>query len=372
MRIALYNLTTTTKLGGVETCFWALAREMARRGIQVEVVGGQGEIGAAENTPNLKVVTFPFKDRSRFPDLGSRFRKFAERRSLARRAGPHLAAGGFDAIIMGKPYDIPAALKARKKSGAKLCYFSGGGEFMPGYAWLTRKLDYFCACSRYDADDIYAHKKVRPAVNHYGVDTERFRLLGPDAEFAAAWGVDPAAPVLASGVRLVPFKGIDVALRAVALIQPRLAGLRYLIAGSGPAQEKLQTLCRELGLEDTVRFVGSLPHEDLARFYSLARLAVFPSLEKEALGIAVGEAMACGKATVVTEVGGMPELTGDEAGVRVPPRDPQALAEAVLGLFNQPEAIDTLGRAARDRIVERFTWSACVDRLLAGLGLAAK
>jgi len=367
MKIAIYNLTATTKLGGLETFSWEMARELAGRGFEVEILAGHGELRGRQ-APGLEVHTFPFRPRERFPDLGSRFRKLAERLSLARHARGRLAGEGYAAVVVVKPYDIPAALWARRRSGCRVCYFSGGGEFFPGYAFLVRRLDHFCACSAFDAQDIAAHCGVRPAVNHYGVDTDNFRPLEPDPELARRWGIEPGDQVVASAVRLVAFKGITYGLEALALARERLPRLRYLLAGSGPEEPRLRRRIRELGLEGVVRLVGQLSHSRLAAFYSLAQVAIFPSVQ-EALGIAVAEAMSCGLAVVASRGGGMPEMAVPGAGITVPPRDPQALAAALVGLFQEPARLEELGRAARRRVLEHFTWSACADRLLAGLGL---
>ena len=369
MRFAFYNLTSTTKLGGVETCTWQLAQELAGRGHQVAVIGGTGDYRPTNLAQGINVITFPFVPREKVPDLGSRFRKFGERLSLARRAVPQMNALKPHAVIMVKPYDIPAAILVRRKIGAKLCYHSGGGEFFPGYAALARRLDFFCACSAYDAREIEKNTGVRPQVNHYGVNSQAFRPLDPDLQLAQRWGLGPNFPVVASAVRLVAFKGLDVGLRALALARQSLPGLRYLIAGDGPEKEKLTQLAGELGLMETVTFTGPLPHHQLPAFYSLARVGLFPSKEKEALGIAVGEAMACGLAPLITQVGGMPEMVTPGTGVVVPPRDPKALAQALVELFADPARLESVGRAARQRVQEHFTWTACADRLLAGLGL---
>ena len=329
-------------------------------------MAASGKTGAC---PASRCTPSPLPTGEKLPDLGSRFRKLGERLSLAKNAMSFLIAQRYAAIVVVKPYDIPPMLWVRRRTGVKVCYFSGGGEFFPGYGFWAKKLDHFCACSAYDANDIAAHKGVRPAVNHYGVDTRAFRPMEPDPEWAARWGVDQNGPVMASAVRLVAFKGLDVALRALALARKDIPGLRYLLAGSGPEEEKLRRICRELNLEDAVTFTGPLPHAELPRFYSLAKVGLFPSREKEALGIAVGEAMACGLAALVTRVGGMPEQATAETGLVVEPKSPEALADGMRELFVDFDSLAAKGKAARERMKEHFTWAACADRLLSGLGL---
>ena len=372
MRFVFYNLTSTTKLGGVETCTWQLAKVLAAKGHRVEVIGGKGDYSPGFLPGGITIVTLSFVPREKIPDLGSRFRKFGERLSLAVRAVPYMNALKPHGILMVKPYDIPAAIFTRRRTGAKLCYHSGGGEFFPGYAALTKRLDYFCACSAYDARDIEKNTGVTPQVNHYGVDTESFRPMEPDSQLARRWGIDPKSPVIASAVRLVAFKGLDVGLTALARAKKSLPGLRYLIAGEGPEKENLTRLAVDLGLKDTVTFTGPLPHNELPAFYSLAQVGLFPSKEKEALGIAVGEAMACGLAPVITNVGGMTEIVTPGTGVVTPPKDPQALAQALVKLFTDPDRLEAISRAARKRIKEHFTWEACADRMLVGMGLAER
>ena len=368
-KIALYNLTTTTKLGGIETCFWELGRALAQRGHAVTIIGGQGEIRKHQGAPNLEVVTGPYRDRHQVIDLGSRFRKLMERASLARFAVPYMIEGKFDAVIMGKPYDIWFALKVRRRAGSRLCYFSGGGEYFPGYAWLTRRLDHFCACSAFDSGHIQQKTGVAAAVNHYGVDSELFRPLPASAELAARHGAEGRSPVLGSAVRLVPAKGLPTALKALALVREQYPQVLYLIAGSGRQETELRRLIPEMGLADHARLVGPLPHAELPGFYALCDLGLFPSLE-EPLGIAVGEAMACGLPIAATEVGGIPEQVAPETGRLVPVGDHQALARAILSLLEDREQLAAAGAAARDRIEQHFSWPACAARLEQGLGLA--
>src|SRR5438128_8061540 len=101
MHIALYNLTTTTKIGGVESFVWDLSRELARRDHAVTIIGGAGP--RREPVPGVRVLTYPFVSRRLWQALPPLRRAYAEaklleRLTLALAALPTLARGGFEIV----------------------------------------------------------------------------------------------------------------------------------------------------------------------------------------------------------------------------------------------------------------------------------
>jgi glycosyltransferase involved in cell wall biosynthesis len=133
-----------------------------------------------------------------------------------------------------------------------------------------------------------------------------------------------------------------------------------LIVGDGPEREKLEKRVREVDLEGSVIFTGSQDNHQLPAFYADADIVAIPSL-KEATSIAGLEAMASGRAVVATNVGGLPEIIGDEVtGLLVPPRDPEALSLAIIRLIASRELRQQLGQAARLRVETEFTWEHAV------------
>jgi len=366
MRWALYNLTSTTQSGGVETSSWNLARELKARGHEVTVVGGQSTRRLPEEAKGLKVVSFPFRPRETFPNLGSRARKLLERLSLANRAVPFLRANS-DRLLIFKPYDLGSALWAARGRGIKVGFMAGGSEFYPGYAALAKRLDYFAAVSRFTAGQIQKATGLLPKVNHLGVDSSNFRPLQPDWELARFWGITPGDEVMVSAVRLVPLKGMQDALAALALLAPSRPRLKLAVAGEGAYAEELTRQANEQGLADRLILAGFLPQSRLANFYSLGQVAVFPSQGEEALGLSAAEAMACGLAVVASDLGGLPEVVSPEAGVLTPPKNPEALAKAVAALLDDESGRQAMGRAGRAWVEAEFSWQACAERLEAGL-----
>jgi len=181
-----------------------------------------------------------------------------------------------------------------------------------------------------------------------GVDTARFRPR-PRATSDTLRLITVA--------HLIPAKGVDVLLRALALLESRHWHLT--IVGAGPELERLRELALELGLGGRVELLGL--RNDLEQLLAAADLFVHPARWQEAFGLAVAEAMACGLPIVASRVGALPELVEDQVnGILVEPGQPAALAEAIARLAADPALRMTMGQASRVRAVERFSIAECV------------
>jgi glycosyltransferase involved in cell wall biosynthesis len=360
LKIALYNLTTTTGFGGIETFNWEMAKALTKKGHTVHIFGGRSR-NKDLRPGNIEVLTFPYWKRSLIPDFGTRFRKFIERLSFGLFSCKALRKGCYDIIYVHKPYDLPVAFVVSRLSGAKTVYGSGGTEFFPGYRFLVTRVDYFFACSKFNASQIEDYCAVRPAVLYNGVDTEVFSPREPDKALRERLGIREGEAVVVSACRLVGWKGIQYAIRAVAALSARNYHLKYLIIGDGVYRTDLEELVSELHLGGTVSFLGRIDNGDLPRYYSLCDFAVYPSVADETFGISIAEAMACGLPVVATRVGGIPEVIGQDAGLLVPPKDERALAGAIEALLLESEEISRLGRNARKRVCELFDWSRIAD-----------
>lgn len=184
---------------------------------------------------------------------------------------------------------------------------------------------------------------------------------GIPAGGAAIRAPKPTYDVIAVGNLRDDQKGIDILLRALALIPGRFS--RAIVVGDGPARHGLEQLSRELGLTDRVEFRGA--SRQVPELLAAARLFVLSS-RYEGMPNALLEAMAQGLPAVATAVGGVADIMTDgETGVIVPPQDPEALARAIADLLADDERAGRLGQAARAHIQERFTVAAHVDRALA-------
>ncbi|MBI5559328.1 MAG: glycosyltransferase family 4 protein [Deltaproteobacteria bacterium] len=359
MKIALYNLTTTVLTGGIETFNWEVGRELTSRGHEVHIYGGEAGLAPQYDLP---VYTYPFKSRRDYPRLGLRFQKMAERWSMARNCLDDLRRGAYDVIIIHKPYDLPWIIRAAHQSGSRVAFCSGGTEFFPGYAWLVKKLDLFTACSSFNAGQIEQYCGVRPKVLYNGVDTDCFQPLPAEDSLKKQLLPAPGALVVFSAARLKRFKGFQYVIEAVARLQSEFPNLFYLIAGEGNYRTELEACAQRCQVTDRVIFLGTVPHQQLARYYSIADVALFPSLHLETFGISIAEAMSCGVPVIGSDSGGIPEVIGD-AGFLSPPADSVHLAGNLSKLLRDKELRRKLRAQGRQRMVQGFTWKHTVDRL---------
>jgi glycosyltransferase involved in cell wall biosynthesis len=200
------------------------------------------------------------------------------------------------------------------------------------------------------------------------------------------FGLDPAALVLPPGGdarvvrlraeygtpltlfvgRLVPYKGVDVLLRAFRYVPGVL-----VLVGEGPLRISLERLAVDLGLADRVRFVGALAHEELIAHFHAADVLVLPSVTpNEAFGLVQLESHACGVPVVSTDLpSGVPYANRHgETGIVVRPGDSAELAAALALLLDDGELRARLGRQARARFLRDFTLDTMVSRVLSLYG----
>jgi len=200
------------------------------------------------------------------------------------------------------------------------------------------------------------------AVIPLGTDPAQFSPERATGAVRARFGLDDA-PLLLTVARLVPHKGQDVALRALARLRADFPELRYLIVGSGPDDTRLRRLAEELGVADRTVFAGQLSDEDIADAYASASVYVGLSrlerdIDAEGFGIAFAEAGASGTPCVAGNSGGVPSAVRDgETGLLVPPTDVAAAADALRALLADPAQRAAMGRAAREAAVTYYNWA---------------
>jgi glycosyltransferase involved in cell wall biosynthesis len=183
-----------------------------------------------------------------------------------------------------------------------------------------------------------------------GVDTELFTPLGH-----SVGGRSRRHRVVTLG-RLVPRKGYDTVVTALVGVPDT----ELLIAGGTrapePERDRLQHLAAEIGVADRVRFLPQVPHPEVPALLRSADVVVTTPWY-EPFGIVPVEAMACGRPVVGSAVGGLLDTVAPgRTGVLVPPRDPDALATALLDLLNRPAERDRLGANGVRRVARHYTW----------------
>ena len=362
MKIAMYNLTTTCRFGGVETFVWEISRELARRGEEVHIFGGRGKI--LQEIPRVRLRLLPFWPREKIPNLGRRFRKLGERWSMGILALSPLLQERWDLLHIHKPFDLPLGWVIKKLRGTKLILGSHGTDFFPGDRYFARGVDASVSCSEYNSRLIAQRYGIKPEVIYNGIDPKVFHPVGfPDNHLEKKFSLSKGDKVIIYVGRLIGLKGLKVLLHAIASFKHR-SGIKLLIVGDGEERLSIQALGARLGIGSQVLFAGFVPHAELPRYYSLAQIAVFPTLADEAFGISICEAMACGVATLSTRTGGIPELIRDrDTGFLTLPGNEAELAEKIQILLADERLRREMGERARQTVQQYFTWEKVADRL---------
>jgi glycogen(starch) synthase len=247
--------------------------------------------------------------------------------------------------------------------------------------------DHICFISHALSDAITGYyPSLRPSheVIHLGVDeAEIATARAATAERARLHATLPRAaaglPLVVACGRLVPVKGFDSLLRALALLGPVGATAHLALLGIGPEEPRLRTLAAELGIGGQVTFLGDRPRPEVMAWMSMATVAVVPS-RWESFCYVCAEMMAFGRPVVATAVDSLNELMPtDEYGYRVAVTQqagrreiaPAALAQAIGAALADPGEAARRGAAARQRILTQFTkgsYAAAMSRLCADLG----
>lgn len=160
--------------------------------------------------------------------------------------------------------------------------------------------------------------------------------------------------------RLVPEKGLDWLLRAVARADE---AMRLEVAGTGPRQEELQTLADDLAIEDQVCFHGWVESDDVPGLIRAARAVVFPSVWHEPAGLITLEAAAQGRPVIASRVGGIPEYTDEAYATLVDARDASGLSRAIDRLARTPQRANRMGRNGYQAARSAFSMDRFLNRL---------
>ena len=377
LRIALHNVTTTTKHGGVETFVWELARQLGAAGHRVELIGGNGG-GGPRGTPGLgvRVRRAPFIRREwlrRLPVVSRLYgpTKFLERLSFGVATFPWLLRGGYDILHIQKPFDLPTGTLVRWLTGGRtrLVFGCHGRDFFAGDRRWTGAVDVTVSCSATNAAEVAEHYGLAPRVIYNGIDVDRFVPRPADDPAVRAWRTRLAGgqerPVLLQASRLVRWKGAEYAIEALARLRAEPAPILAL-AGEGPYRAKLARLAAACGVADRVLFLGDVAHAAMPALFPAVDVVLGTSFVNETFGITLCEALACERPVIASDFGGFREVVrGGETGLLVPPQDAVALAAAIDALLADPARRAAYGVAGRRDVATRFSWPAVLGRVLA-------
>lgn len=207
------------------------------------------------------------------------------------------------------------------------------------------------------------------SITPFGVDLSEYQEITPvSAE-------KQSKLVIGTVKTMRPKYGIDTLIEAFALLvknlgmnstSPELPELELRLVGGGDQSADLQALAQQLGIADKVNFVGRVPHRRVPQ--ELAKLDVYVALSRydsESFGVAIIEASAAGKPVIVSDAGGLPEVTIDgQTGLVVPCENPEAAAEAMERLVFDAELRHAMGSAGQLHVAKHYAWDVCIETML--------
>jgi len=186
-----------------------------------------------------------------------------------------------------------------------------------------------------------------------GIEIDQYHPGIESGNFKREWGISQNIPLVGAIGRMVWQKGFEYLIQSIPEIVKAVPEAKFLLVGEGPRRERLEALSEELRVRDNVILAGF--RSDIKEILSAIDLLVVPSI-LEGFPMIILEAMAMGKPIVATNIDGIIEqITDGVDGILVPPKNPNALAEAILKIFSEEEKMKKIGLAARQKVESCFS-----------------
>jgi glycosyltransferase involved in cell wall biosynthesis len=279
----------------------------------------------------------------------------------------------------------PAAMAwvAHRLTGIPYSFTAHGADIQVDQHMLRRKVQdaaFVVTISDYNVRFLVEHcgetARSRIRVIRCGVDTNIFRPAEQRSESSPTCS-PTCPPPIPRPLRMVcvgtfyEVKGHRYLIEACRLLRDRGIEFTCSLVGDGPLGEQLRKLASELGVADSVRFLGRRTRDEIAELLRHSDVLVAPSIptdsgRREGIPVVLMEAMASGLAVVGSDISGIPELVEDRVNGRLcPPRDPESLAAALAELRDDPQRLECWGRAARHKVLREYHLPTNARRLIA-------
>ncbi len=220
---------------------------------------------------------------------------------------------------------------------------------------------YLFSTSRAMARESSRYTRKKFMITPFGVD---MGLFNPDKRTRQA---DDADFVIGTVKSLTPKYGIDVLLKAAAIVAEKRPDIRLKvrIAGKGPREEEYKELGRTLGIDDITTWLGFIPQEDAAREWANMDIALVPSVdESESFGVSAVEAQACGTPVVISDIPGLMEATKPGYSSLVVKRNSgEELAGAIIDLYDSPQERARLAENGRAFVKKHYDLDDCFEKI---------
>ncbi|OYR48485.1 hypothetical protein DJ73_19385 [Halorubrum sp. Ea1] len=349
MRIHLITSNFPPEVGGIETHVYQLAKNLAKDH-DVEVLW----ITESNNTPQheelsvQKIPPYTYTKRT-IPNVMLRGKKILENINTFDPDIIHSHNIGHNISISLINPDVPVVF-TNHSSQFLSEFYRGRYRDMLKFKLSFGYADY---CITPSEELRKATRKITetPVIEiPNGVNIERFH---PKAEEAKIPEYSTEDFIVLTTRRFERKNGMRYLAEAIPRTNKQI---KYVLLGDGAEREKVQQSIESNNAMYRVSMPGTVPNEQIHKYYSRADVCIMPSL-KEAVSISALESMATGTPLIGTKVGGLPEIISDgENGLLVPPKDPEAISKAINELYSSPNILDRMSRNARDTVRKRYSW----------------
>ncbi len=356
---------STDIMGGVRVAILELCKELVALGNDVTILTGARDSCTERYVDGLRILPVDLLNTMRLTWNASNLK--LSRQALFPLAVLGRRLKGYD-IYHGHIYMSGFIASYLARMNHAVAVNTIHGSYYPIWSEIANPITagFYRSCERFLAPMLakHVHLQIHPAmyfaeqVLAWGAPADRLRVIHngvninhfqPDIESVKQ---DHSLPILFTARRLVKKNGLEYLLRAMkhVLAEERC---KLIIAGDGPESQRLEALAADIGVSKHVDFVGAVPYGVMPEYLAAADIAVLPSLI-EATSLFALEAMAMAKPLVATNVGGLPELNGNDT-LFVGPANERELGNAVILLLQDNEVRAKMGNNGR-RFAEKHSW----------------
>ena len=357
--LRILHITHSLNVGGLERVVVDLAKGFKKRGHFVEIccLDGKEPMGEEAEKAGIKVFSLNKK-----PGItwGLPFR-IAE---IMKEEQINLVHTHNEAGLL---YGVPAALKAQVTN---IVHTEHGKE--PGYEnkkalklaekFLLKKVKHVVAVSKDMKDKLVTSSGINNdtvSVIHNGIDADNFYQPEHREAMRNALGIEHDDFVIGNIARMVPLKNHRFLITVFKELLKDLPNLKLVLVGDGLLSEELKTYSRDIGLSDSLLFLGE--RHDIAQLFSVFDLFVLPSLT-EGTSMTIIEAMASGTPVVASKVGGNPEIIENgQKGLLIPLDNILTWANAIKFIIENDIKRKEISKFAKNMVKERFSLRSMVD-----------
>jgi glycosyltransferase involved in cell wall biosynthesis len=353
---------------GLSDLVWDIARHLARKGLEVHIIAPY--IVEANPDPQVRVHRFTVPTLAYRNVVGQIWISVLAYRELLRH-GPfaiiHLPEYLSSAVLRTLGYRRPIVFTEPGNIYERL---ANGNP----YDWLTTQIYKWAArvtarhCTHFIATSELMKSwwhwtgvtPERATLVPLGIDTQLFRAI-PDAR--AALGISETQPMVLYVARLSRENGLDVALKAMAILRKRNPAVVLHVVGDGPEREPYQQLCTSLGIEQHVVWHGWIDLYQLPLYYSAADLLVFPGFSGGTPRVIL-QAMACGLPVVASAIGGIVDhIEHEVSGLLFPSGQSNMLVEQIQRVLNDLPAARSIARVGQQYVLNNLSWEVLIEQI---------